>query len=593
MKKTLITLISAIFLMWWISLAGNYTSEQENAYNYAYSQKITTVSSIEKASMNGELTRIAMAKMISNFAINVLWLQPNTSIDCSFSDVPSSLDEQYNYGVTQACQLWLMWIWNDWNKTEKFDPNTVVTRAQFGTAFSRALSKASWKVVENGNPYYSTHLEYLQSEWVIKSTATPSPSTAEKRWNVMIMMMRAWNNGEASVKNEVKGNPDYYYEKLDITANVWLDWIVDVKENFTVKFNTEKHGIIRTIPLSNIDISDVNVKWKTFNTNKEDWSINIKIWDANKFVSGTQNYPISYKIDWLINKKNSELYRNLVWYDFDTNINTVTAEIILPKVYTGFTSENFLITTDWNTRTISQFKWTLNWWKWDKITINYDKWLSAKEWITLAIKFPKGYFDNNQSDWIWDDSDDDQSQKISAENLAKLKDKWVIRWPKDAKITIVEFTELLCPYCQRQSQQWTITSAIQKFSGQVNSISRPFIIHGDIALQLSLALECVADLKPWVYYDVLDEAFWAYPVDMTGIVNIAIENWVDKKSLQECVEEWKYIQSIIDLMNLWSELWVYWTPWSIVINNESLKYELISWAYPLETFVETIESLLN
>jgi len=395
MKKTLITLISAIFLMWWISLAGNYTSEQENAYNYAYSQKITTVSSIEKASMNGELTRIAMAKMISNFAINVLWLQPNTSIDCSFSDVSSSLDEQYNYGVTQACQLWLMWIWNDWNKTEKFDPNTVVTRAQFGTAFSRALSKASWRVVENGNPYYSTHLEYLQSEWIIKSTTNPSPSTPEKRWNVMIMMTRA---------SEINKN-----------ANVEIE--------------------------------------------------------------------------------------------------------IIPE--------------------------------------------------------------------------DDQSKKISAENLAKLKDKWVIRWPEDAKITIVEFTELLCPYCQRQSEQWTITSAIQHFSGQVNSISRPFIIHGDTALLLSSVTECVAGLKPWVYYDVLDEAFWSYPVNMTGIVNIAIENWVDKKSLQECVEEWKYIQSIIDLMNLWSELWVYWTPWSIVINNESLKYKLISWAYPLETFVETIESLLN
>jgi protein-disulfide isomerase len=177
--------------------------------------------------------------------------------------------------------------------------------------------------------------------------------------------------------------------------------------------------------------------------------------------------------------------------------------------------------------------------------------------------------------------------------LAKLKDKWVIRWPKDAKITIVEFTELLCPYCQRQSQQWTITSAIQQFSGQVNSISRSFIIHGDAALQLSLAMECVADLKPWVYYDVLDGAFWAYPVDMTGIVNIAVENWVNKQSLQSCIEDWKYIQSIMDLMNLWAELWVNWTPWSLVINNESLKYELIAWAYPIETFVETIESLLN
>jgi hypothetical protein len=51
---------------------ASYTAEQQSAYNYAYDQKITTASSIEKANMDGQLTRIAMAKMISNFAINVL-----------------------------------------------------------------------------------------------------------------------------------------------------------------------------------------------------------------------------------------------------------------------------------------------------------------------------------------------------------------------------------------------------------------------------------------------------------------------------------------------------------------------------------------
>ena len=227
MKKYLITLISAIFLVRWFSLAIDYSAEQQNAYNYAYSQKITTVSSIEKASMNGSLTRIAMAKMISNFAINVLWLQPNTSIDCSFSDVPSSLDKQYNYGVTQACQLWLMWIWNDWNKTEKFNPNTVVTRAQFGTAFSRALSKASWKAVENWNPYYSTHLEYLQSEWITKSVNEPSPSAVEKRWNVMIMMMRASDlsknaNEEIGINPEDNQSQKIFSENLAKLKDRWV-----------------------------------------------------------------------------------------------------------------------------------------------------------------------------------------------------------------------------------------------------------------------------------------------------------------------------------------------------------------------------------
>jgi hypothetical protein len=42
----------------------------------------------------------------------------------------------------------------------------------------------------------------------------------------------------------------------------------------------------------------------------------------------------------------SELYWNLVGYDFDTNINKVRAVIYLPKDYTGFSSDDFLITTD-------------------------------------------------------------------------------------------------------------------------------------------------------------------------------------------------------------------------------------------------------
>ena len=43
-----------------------------NAYTFAYNNKITTINTIEQADMNGPLTRIAMAKMLSYFAINVL-----------------------------------------------------------------------------------------------------------------------------------------------------------------------------------------------------------------------------------------------------------------------------------------------------------------------------------------------------------------------------------------------------------------------------------------------------------------------------------------------------------------------------------------
>lgn len=204
--------------------------------------------------------------------------------------------------------------------------------------------------------------------------------------------------------NFTLANSEYEYTNLDITADILEDWTMNVKEDFTANFSVKKHGIIRTIPLNytvsgygfHIDVSDINVSWKTFTTSKSNWEIEIRIWDANRTVFWEQKYPISYTTYWLIRNFSwmgyAELYWNLVWYDFDTSINNVSAVINLPKSYTWFTADDFLITIDWSTKTIEKFKWTVDWSHWDKIIITYNKWLSAFQWITLAIKFPNDYF---------------------------------------------------------------------------------------------------------------------------------------------------------------------------------------------------------
>ena len=82
-----------------------------------------------------------------------------------------------------------------------------------------------------------------------------------------------------------------------------------------------------------------------------------------------------------------------------------------------------------------------------------------------------------------------------------------IRGKKDARFTIIEYTELLCPYCQRHSQAGTINAVIEQFPEEVNSVSRHFIIHGDEALQLAAAMECIAELNPDAYHKAFEEAF--------------------------------------------------------------------------------------
>ena len=167
------------------SSSVSYTQEQVEAYTFAKANGITTKSSIEEAKMNTTLTRIQMAKMLSNFAINVLWEAPDTSKSINFKDVSSKKDKEYDNWVTLAYQLWIMW---QNMKNNEFRPNDEVTRAEFATALSRLLYNTDeWKYKWT-RKYYVSHMAKLYNEWIIN---VRDPSLVEKRWYVMIMLKRS------------------------------------------------------------------------------------------------------------------------------------------------------------------------------------------------------------------------------------------------------------------------------------------------------------------------------------------------------------------------------------------------------------------
>jgi hypothetical protein len=162
-------------------LSNGYSREFTNAYVFAYKNGITTMNTIEKANMDGWLTRIAMAKMLSNYAINVLWKKPANVVVPKFRDVSDELNEQYGWAVTLAYQLGIMWINMPNNRFRPFD---TVTRAEFATALSRMLFELS----DGKWAYYETHLKKLKEEGIITND---NPYLKELRGYVMIMLMRS------------------------------------------------------------------------------------------------------------------------------------------------------------------------------------------------------------------------------------------------------------------------------------------------------------------------------------------------------------------------------------------------------------------
>lgn len=64
--------------------------------------------------------------------------------------------------------------------------------------------------------------------------------------------------------------------------------------------------------------------------------------------------------------------------------------------------------------------------------------------------------------------------------------------------------------------------------------------------------------------------------------------------MKKCITDWKYDKKITEQQSFWNkEFGISWTPASIIVNNETLEYEVLSWAVPFSAFQTVIDKLLK
>ena len=338
-------------------------------------------------------------------------------------------------------------------------------------------------------------------------------------------------------KTKPQGNHEYEYTNLDIRADILEDGTMNVSENYTADFHISKHWIIRTIPLNysvlgypfHIDISNINVTWKKFTTNREKWEIEIKIWDADRTVKWTQTYPISYSTYGLIRNFSwegyAELYWNLVWFDFDTSIDNVEAEIYLPKVYTGLSPEDFQISVDWKSTNIYDFQWLIDRKWWNKITITYDRWLSSYQWITLSIRFPNDYFEfdhNKQAKLIGDAKETFSLSQISDYLWAALIPIWII--------ILIIFLRIK-----------KICKALWFFKNDQSKIDRE---SGKLGWDFAKQFPVIVQYEPPKWINSAEAGLllhrWAKAKDMLSLIYKRAAEWLIKLSFEE--DDWSFLK---------------------------------------------------
>ena len=73
--------------------------------------------------------------------------------------------------------------------------------------------------------------------------------------------------------------------------------------------------------------------------------------------------------------------------------------------------------------------------------------------------------------------------------------------------------------------------------------------------------------------------------------DIAVNLGTDKDSLQTCIEEWRYVQAVNDMMNQANQLFgVNWTPGNVIIDRQTGNFKLVSGAQPADAFVPSLSN---
>lgn len=172
-----------------------------------------------------------------------------------------------------------------------------------------------------------------------------------------------------------------------------------------------------------------------------------------------------------------------------------------------------------------------------------------------------------------------------------------VRGNKDASVTVVEYSDLECPFCQRFHP--TVQQVMDSFDGKVNWVYRHFPLgfHAN-AHKEAEASECAAELGG-------NEAFWKYidaifertTTNGTGfaldkLAPLAKELGMDEKKFQECLDSGKYVKKVDQNFADGQAAGVEGTPGGFIVSKDGRSMP-IRGAVPFEQLKADIEKLLQ
>lgn len=184
-----------------------------------------------------------------------------------------------------------------------------------------------------------------------------------------------------------------------------------------------------------------------------------------------------------------------------------------------------------------------------------------------------------------------------AGDIKKVTDADHIRGNKDAKVTLVEYSDYECPFCKTFHP--TMQELMKTYGDKIRWVYRdyPLPFHQNAAKEAE-ASECIAELGGedayWKYTDTIFERTTSngtgFALDKLG--PLAAEMGVDQTAFQQCLDSGKYTKHVTDQTADGSTGGVSGTPSTFIVGSKG-KTQLLVGAQPMSAFKTVIDQELK
>ncbi len=180
---------------------------------------------------------------------------------------------------------------------------------------------------------------------------------------------------------------------------------------------------------------------------------------------------------------------------------------------------------------------------------------------------------------------------LTQKELQELKKEKFTLWESNTHISIVEFTDLQCPFCKKLSDTKILENILSKNPKDVNYTLThfPFYFHQS-AFSWALATECAWEIWGTGKFYEMSEKVISFLSTGALLNDAAVWNlWIDigiqENTLKECMYNVKTSEVINNSIQQWDSIFgINGTPTTLFINNSSGRYIKVEGAQPTEVF---------